>query len=1199
MLHQHALTQRCGGQCAASYKLRKRSQTLVKEVQECYLRDDVGCGVAGCTCPSAEGAAPLTSSAEASHYCVVAADALAAYAEVLELSDVGDVILCASEVRAVTAHASLRVASRVRALCRDARRRLRVLPDAHAAPVVALAAAERLEPPLAVATWYATHLNPPPCCVVVLSDALAARYSRTPANGDAAPPPSLPPGVEVLSAAAFFPRFYAHSPAVVELHDALAAAAAERAAAAAAAALTAPSGAAEAGPLSEAELEAGMASGELVKGVLAVSRRWPEEGAVRAEGSAGGLVLLPSRASFGRAMHGDVVAVRLLPRAEWRVPRAAATAEEAPPDMSAAAGDDGGGAADDAAAGGDDADDADDEVGAAPAGAMRTGVVAGVLSRASHELVACLAADEERVLTDRFGGDLAAAAAATSAGRERLLCVPMDRRMPLIRTYTRHAGRLLGARFVLRVDLWPRGEQFPEGHVVRVLGRTGDVDTERDALLAQHGVSTEPFCAAALASLPDARWTPDEAALRGRRDLRGARVASIDPPGCTDVDDALSVEPLDGGRAGWRVGVHIADVCAFVRRGSPLDAEAAARGTTVYLVGKRYDMLPAVLSENLCSLLAGRDRLAVSVMWDLGTDFIPVGAPWSGRAVIRSRHQLTYAEAQALLDGVTPPPCGAAAAADAAERAALRADLRVLDAFADRMRAAREAAGALELASAEVRFSLGDDGLPRAAAAKAPLPVMALVAELMIAANAAVAERISAAFPSAALVRRHAPPRANGLRELAELAISGGLVAGGGALSEAAAAAAAGAAIADGGRAALTAALAAAEAAAGDPAAAELLKVAATRAMAEAEYVSTGGALVGSAAAQSVQAGFAHFGLALRWYTHFTSPIRRYADVAVHRQLLAALAAAGDGAAVAPEDAPPPSAPAVAALADNLNSRHRAAKAVQKACSELYFMLLLQAQPRVERAVVAALRPDGLALFVPRFHVRAAVRLTDPDGKPRPPAVADDDEPSGDEEALVLEASQLGVLRLLRADGSVAHAFRPLQRVWVELRAGGSRAHGLALRARLLDERHPAVAAARTASAQEALAAMLAPKAAQPAPSGAAMPPTPPLRSAAEVARPLPMPPQLPSLASVVERLATLGVCDEFAPPPTPTPDAGREAAALRRRAALLEAEAGGASVRAEAFKLGSARRAEWDARARKARAAADAAWAALHRVLQ
>lgn len=112
--------------------------------------------------------------------------------------------------------------------------------------------------------------------------------------------------------------------------------------------------------------------------------------------------------------------------------------------------------------------------------------------------------------------------------------------------------------------------------------------------------------------------------LARRRDLRHVRTCSIDPPGCTDVDDAVSVRRLaasdggsGGGVGGWEVGVHIADVSHFVRDGSLLDLEARARGTTVYLVDRRLDMLPSLLSENLASLLCGRDRLAVSCVWTL------------------------------------------------------------------------------------------------------------------------------------------------------------------------------------------------------------------------------------------------------------------------------------------------------------------------------------------------------------------------------------------------------------------------------------------------------------------------------------------------------------------------------------------------------------------------------------------------------
>ena len=145
---------------------------------------------------------------------------------------------------------------------------------------------------------------------------------------------------------------------------------------------------------------------------------------------------------------------------------------------------------------------------------------------------------------------------------------------------------------------------------------------------------------------------------------------SVDPPGCVDVDDAVSVRRIRldtradvdddveaDAEVGYEVGVHIADVSHFVRPGSLLDLEARTRGTTVYLAdGGRCDMLPALLSENVCSLLGGRERLAVSCVWTLDADCRPVGAgAWFGRTVIRSDHQLNYYQAQAILDGKPPP----------------------------------------------------------------------------------------------------------------------------------------------------------------------------------------------------------------------------------------------------------------------------------------------------------------------------------------------------------------------------------------------------------------------------------------------------------------------------------------------------------------------------------------------------------------
>lgn len=166
-------------------------------------------------------------------------------------------------------------------------------------------------------------------------------------------------------------------------------------------------------------------------------------------------------------------------------------------------------------------------------------------------------------------------------------------------------------------------------------------------LLIEHDIPNEAWSKNVLACLPKDEFNIDQAHCKGRSDFRHLEVMSIDPPNCTDIDDALHCRRLPNGN--YEVGVHIADVSHYVRPDTAIDLEGAHRGTSVYLVDKRIDMLPSKLSTNLCSLRCDIDRLTFSVLWELNEKGEILDTTFH-KGVIKSVASLTYAQAQERMD---------------------------------------------------------------------------------------------------------------------------------------------------------------------------------------------------------------------------------------------------------------------------------------------------------------------------------------------------------------------------------------------------------------------------------------------------------------------------------------------------------------------------------------------------------------------
>ena len=463
-----------------------------------------------------------------------------------------------------------------------------------------------------------------------------------------------------------------------------------------------------------------------------------------------------------------------------------------------------------------------------------------------------------------------------------VLAVPMDTRIPKIRIKSRMGSeRIAKKRLLVEVDAWDVGSGFPSGHISKIIGPVGDMETEIECLLIEHEIYLPPFSASALACLPEissgSEWQIPASETSKRRDLRKShRIFSVDPPGCQDIDDTMSACVLPNGD--FEVGVHIADVTHFVQHESRLDLEARSRGTTFYLVDRRFDMLPPLLSSDLCSLHGNVDRLAVSVIWTLSPDLEEVKSCWYGRTVIHNCAAMTYDQADAILQGaspddpaVPPPPAlTAGSPVDVTLIPNLKKDLTILTKLARKLREKREdIGGAVDLSSgergSELKFVLDSNGSPVRVAAKTEKEIHHTIAEMMIFANSCVASRIHESFPETALLRIHRSVEEGRFEELESTLKVAGIDFDGRSnkgLANTLKASKLGGkygAIVD-----------------------SLLQSLATRAMSEAQYICSG--------AFEGDSGLSHYGLGIDMYTHFTSPIRRYADVVVHRELLAAIA---------------------------------------------------------------------------------------------------------------------------------------------------------------------------------------------------------------------------------------------------------------------------------------------------------------------
>ncbi|XP_025988925.2 exosome complex exonuclease RRP44 [Solenopsis invicta] len=858
---------------------KTKGGNIFKTVREHYLRDDIHCGFKTCTnCKGkprnmldVEDASAKSSLITSPYFLILDTNIILDQIDILEEDTITNVIILQTVLEEIR-HKSSTVYKKLKEIIGSAKRQFFIFVNEHHRETYierepGEKTNDRNDRAIRVAVkWYNTHLNDDNNIKIVLLTDDAENKARAAEEGIFVL--SMEDYIASLENACFLldklsKRSYASNIQGPELFPC---------------------------HLTPAEVHDGISSGKLLQGTFLASRENFLEGNVNVEGR-DKPIFVQGRSHLNRAVDGDIVAIEILPDDQWSSPSEIVLQDEE----------------------GADADEVtEDEKVLRKQSSLKiqekipTGKIVGIIRRKWRQYCGILQPSAIK-------------------GNVRHLFVPAERKIPKIRIETRQAEILSKQRIIVALDSWPRNSKYPLGHFVRALGNIGDKETENEVLLLEHDVPHSRFSDAVLSFLPKLPWIITELDVAQREDLRHLDICSVDPPGCTDIDDALHCRNLPNGN--FEVGVHIADVSHFIRPGTALDKEAALRATTVYLVDKRIDMVPELLSSNLCSLRGKEERFAFSCIWEINPNANIISTRFC-KSIICSRQAMTYEEAQLKID-------------DATQQDALAVSLRGLNQLAKKLKKKRLENGALTLASPEIRFQVDSETHdPIDVEAKKMRETNSMVEEFMLLANISVAEKILAEFPECALLRRHPEPPQNNFEPLIKAAKNQGFTINTNSGKELA----------------LSLEETHKES---NPYFNTMLKILATRCMLQAVYFISG---------MHQPEEFNHYGLACPIYTHFTSPIRRYADIIVHRLLAVCIGA----------DATYPELldkKKNHLLCQNLNYRNRMAQYAGRASVALHTHIFFRNKVQDEEGYILFVRKNALQVLIPKYGLEGILYL--------------------------------------------------------------------------------------------------------------------------------------------------------------------------------------------------------------------------------